>query len=133
MKKFLSLLTLLLCMVAISCDEPMYGDWPPVEVDKHQLEFTSADGGQTVTMLNYGHWWIGVSYEDNGGAEYTNMVYPEHASNLDGGWYHVMVPTGKGSNTALVVVDENCTGKPRRAKIEMVVGDTFTTISINQQ
>ena len=135
MKKFLSLLTLLLCMVATSCDEPMDGDWSPIEVDKKQLEFTSAGGEQTVTMLNYGHWWICFGYEDNGGAEYINRVYPEHgdASRLDGGWYHVTVPAGKGGNAAVVVVDENCTGKPRRAKIEMVLGDTFTTISINQQ
>lgn len=135
MKKFLSLLTLLLCMVATSCDEPMDGDWSPIEVDKQQLEFTSAGGEQAVKMLNYGHWWIGVGYEDNGGAEYINIVYPEHgdASRLDGGWYHVTVPAGKGGNAAVVVVDENCTGKPRRAKIEMTVGDAFTTISVNQQ
>ena len=122
-------------MVATSCDEPMDGDWSPIEVDKQQLEFTSAGGGQAVKMLNYGHWWIGVGYEDNGGAEYINIVYPEHgdASRLDGGWYHVTVPAGKGGNAAVVVVDENCTGKPRRAKIEMTVGDAFTTISVNQQ
>ena len=136
MKKFLSLLTLLLCAVVTSCDEPMLdGDWPPIEVDKQQLEFTSEGGEQTVTMLNYNHWWIGVGYEDNGGAEYLNIVYPEYgnSSSLDGGWYHVMVSAGKGSNAAVVVVDENCTGEPRRAKIEMTVGDTFTTISVNQR
>lgn len=137
MKKFLSLFALLLSVVFCSCDELMDVDLSPieVEVDKQQLEFTSAGGEQTVKMLNYGHWWIGVGYEDNGGAEYINIVYPEHgdASRLDGGWYHVAVPAGKGSNAAVVVVDENCTGKPRRAKIEMTVGDAFTTISVNQQ
>lgn len=135
MKNFVSFFALLLCAVVTSCDEPLDGDWPPIEVDRQQLEFASVGGAQTVTMLNYNHWWIGVGYEDDGDAEYINTVYPEqgNSSSLDGGWYHVTVPAGKGSNSAVVVVDENCTGEPRRAKIEMTVGDAFITISVNQQ
>lgn len=139
MKKFLSLLTLLLCMVATSCDEPMDGDWSPIEVDKKQLEFTSAGGEQTVTMLNYGHWWINGGYEGgvqvNGTSEYVNYVHPEPGvfNSLDGGWYRVTVPDGEDGNVAVVVVDSNDTGESRQAKIIMTVGDAFVTISVNQQ
>lgn len=139
MKKFSVFWAMLLCVVISSCDEcddPMYGGWPPVEVDKQQLEFTSAGGEQTVTALNYDCWWIGVGYEDNGSTDYAdfvNIVRPDvdDFNTLDGGWYCVTVPGRK--NVAVVVVEENSTGKPRSAKIEMSVGDVMTKISVNQQ
>ena len=139
MKKVLSLFALLLSVVFCSCDEPMDGDWSPIEVDKQQLEFTSAGGEQAVKMLNYGHWWINGGYEGvaqvNGTSEYVNYVHPEPGEfySLDGGWYRVAVPDGEDRNVAMVVVDSNDTGESRQAKIIMTVGDAFATISVNQQ
>ena len=147
MKKFSVFLAMLLCVVISSCDEcddPMYGGWPPVEVDKQQLEFTSAGGEQTVTALNYDCWWICVGYEKNGSmdyADFVNVVWPKvgDSNTLDGGWYRVTVPRSWQSskpgekNIAVVVVDENSTGKPRCATIEMSVGNVSTAISVNQQ
>ena len=144
LKKFFTLLALIISVVITSCEsnEVPDGKWKPIKVDKQQLNFLSVGGEQTVTAVNYNSWWIGGGYEDFDQAknEYTNYVYPTSTDGedactydlLDGGWYNVSVPCD-GRNTAVVKVFGNTAGTARQANIVMTVGDSFVTIKVCQQ
>ena len=142
MKKMFTLLALVVAVVMTSCEE-YDGRWKPIEVDKSQLSFTPEGGEQTITVLNYNRWWISGGYEDYDKAknEYTNYVYPTSTDGedictydlLDGGWYYVTVPEKGASNTVIIAVDKNETGKARKATVLMTVGNASTQIEINQQ
>ena len=136
----------LVSVVAIftSCQEIVLdGAWDPIELDKKHVNFPSEGGQNTVSTLNYSRWWICGGYEAktqvNGRWEYTDYVYPSSSEEyvtydiLEGGWYHVVVPDKGKSNTIIITVDPNEGSEPRKAIIDMTVGDSFTSISISQK
>ena len=53
--------------------------------------------------------------------------------NMDGGWYHILVPDKGKSNTVIITVDPHDDTKPRQATIEMQAGNAFTKFTISQQ
>lgn len=123
--------------------EPLCGDWPPIELDKAEVTFPSEGGVDTITSLNYESWWINYGFEDaqnvGGEVKYVNFVYASHSGEdsqvtdiLEGGWYHAIVPEKGLSNQLVITVDQNITAKPRQATIEMEAGDAFTTVMIYQ-
>ena len=144
MKKFFTLLALIISVVITSCEsnEVPDGKWKPIKVDKQQLNFLSDGGEQTGTMQNYSSWWISGGYvaHDQVKNEYTGYVYPVSTGGedactydlLDGGWYNVSVPYD-GRNTAVVKVFGNTAGTARQANIIMTVGDSFVTIKLCQE
>ena len=126
----------------VSCNksekEQTAGGWDPIEIDTPKLSFTAEGGEQVIQVLNYQSWWINCGYESaayiNGQWEYTNFITPSSADEdlLDGGWYHVSIPTDK-ANTAVVTVDANDSSTPREATIEMQLFNAFGEFEIFQE
>lgn len=135
------ILVLVAALALFSCSEPdvggIGGGWDPIEIDTPKLSFTAEGGEQVVQVLNYQSWWINCGYESaayiNSQWEYTNFITPSSADEdlLDGGWYHVSIPTDK-ANTAVVTVDANDSSTPREATIEMQLFNAFGEFEIYQ-
>ena len=135
-------------LALFSCSDPYIGGidggWDPIEIDCPTLNFTAKGGEMIVTSLNYNGWWIAYGYEStsfvNGYWEYTNIFYATSTDTykgnpndlLDGGWYHVSIPTDK-ANTAVVTVDANDSSTPREATIEMQLFNAFGEFEIFQE
>ena len=128
-----------------SCKETIFdGAWDPMELDKTHINFPPEGGQNTASVLNYTKWWISGGYEViRIGDQKINSDYIHANSSdgeeayifdiLDGGWYHVMVPEKRKSNTIIITVDPiGDGGRPREAIINMTVGDAFANISIAQ-
>ena len=137
----------LVSVVAIftSCQEIVLdGAWDPIEVDKKHVNCPPEGGQNTVSTLNYSSWWISGGYGDkiqvDGHWKYIDFIHATSSVEgyvtsdiLEGGWYHVVVPDKGKSNTIIITVDPNEGSEPRKAIIDMTVGDAFTSISISQQ
>jgi hypothetical protein len=129
----------------LEATETPAGLWPPIELDKNEIHFPAEGGVETITALNYESWWINNGYEDawneDGEVKYLNFVYSTASDSscecpfdiLEGGWYHAVVPDKCTSNQMVITVDENLTGTPRKAYINMEAGDAFVTVTIYQQ
>ena len=136
------ILVLVAALALVSCSDPQIGGidggWDPIEIDMPKLSFTAEGGEQVIQVLNYQSWWINCGYESaayiNGQWEYTNFITPTSADEdlLDGGWYHVSIPTDK-ANTAVVTVDANDSSAPREATIAMQLFNAFGEFEIFQE
>lgn len=126
MKRFLYAIAFVATLfLSSSCEEVILdGAWDPIELDKNHVNFPKEGGQNTVSALNYNHWWISGGYES--ADTYSYDV-------LDGGWYHVLVPDKGKSNTVIITVDPNDDVNPRDAIIQMQAGNAFTSFSISQQ
>ncbi len=137
MKKPIIFALLAACLALSACDEdPKYGGWDPIKVDKPTLEFTAEGGTQTATATNYSGWWINGGYENHPDVDYVYSTSSggEEAHTFDvlnGEWYHAKVPLR--GNKLVVTVDANTTGKQRTLYIDMEAGDAFTTVKVTQQ
>lgn len=141
MKQLLTILTTIFCLCG--CDSSIDEQWDAPMLDKSELHFAAEGGEQTVTILNYGRWWIYGGYEDSevvdGVMKYTNYIYATHSDEninshdlLDGGWYRAVVPNKGDSTQVIITVDTNPTTQPRKATIEMTVGNAGASIKIYQ-
>lgn len=112
------------------------GLWPPIQLDRPEVNLPSKGGTIVISMLNYKSWWIACGYSAEPDAEGVwqrigDYIYGT-TSVLDSNWFHAAVPNDGQSPQLVITVDENTLEKPRYAVIMMESGDVFTTIKISQ-
>lgn len=112
------------------------GDWEAIQIDKTAIEFPKEGGKAAVTRSNYSRWWISTAYQS---AKWSgnHWDYQEPIGQItysvDGSWYDANVSDEGKSSILEITVDPNDTNAERRGLIVMTVGDSFISITIQQQ
>jgi hypothetical protein len=126
-------------------EQPPIRNWPAMVTSKTEVHFNQDGGSDTISVKNYGHWWINSGCDGECAAE--KYIYPntsetgeEVYNSIDGGWWSAKVLKNTPNKiviTAKAVEEcqfEECSKEiPRRASIGMTAGDVFAHIKIYQE